>query len=442
MNQEKKFYGWTMVGVFWTLYFINLAFPYMGAGVINPWMAKSLNLSRSTLGLGFTLMTLLAGLFGPLVALSLNKKGVRFTMVMGSLSILLGSLLMGLVVGNHWQFILVFGLLIGTGIGFSTAVPTQTGITHWFTKKRALAMSLTFTASGIGAFVAAPLLNKVITVFGGDWRVAWLFVAGIVGCGTLLTIFLVKNKPSDLGQVPDGIYENDTTPGAAAPVHSHGSGRVFRTTEQWTLRDAMKTPALWMILASFVVLVATSGIIHAHSVIHLRDLGNAPATAAMSLGLMMFSSVAGRLLAGVLGDRIEPRYIWAAGMAFMFIGILSIMKANSTIQIYMYALFLGLGYGAIYISWPIITSNYFGPASFASIMGLQGPVITIAGSSAPFLAGLVYDRTGSYNNAFIALAVLCLASGALILCAKPPELNRQPVPIENGCERPVVEENS
>ncbi len=170
MSQRKIFYGWIMVGVLWVIYFINMAFPYYGAGVINTHMAKALSLDRSILGLGFMIIAFSQGLPGPLIALCLNKKGLRSTIIAGSLVIVLGALFMALWVSTGWQYVVVFGVVIGLGVGFSSAIPVQTGITLWFSKKRALALSLALTAAGIGGFVAAPLLNRVISFAQGNWR--------------------------------------------------------------------------------------------------------------------------------------------------------------------------------------------------------------------------------------------------------------------------------
>lgn len=103
-----------------------------GAGVINTHMAKVLGLDRSTLGLGFTLVLLSQGLPGPFIALFLNKKGVRFTIIAGSPVVVLGALFMALWVKTGWHYVLIFGIVIGLGVGFSGALPALTAITlYW-----------------------------------------------------------------------------------------------------------------------------------------------------------------------------------------------------------------------------------------------------------------------------------------------------------------------
>jgi len=421
MTRGNHFYGWILVAILWGIYFINMSFPYYGAGVVNVYMAKAINLDRSTLGLGFTIIALSEGLPGPLIALFLNKMGVRLTIFYGSLTIVFGALLMALVVATGWHYVLVFGIIIGLGVGFSTAIPVQTGVTLWFAKKRALAMSIALTAAGIGGFVAAPLLDRIIAAVEGNWRAGWYFIAGTSVLAAVLSILFVKNRPSDLGQVPDGISEGEESIGSVG-AKPPSLSRVYRTTQDWKVGDAIKIRTLWLIIAGTVFFIWPVMMFVAHGVIHLRDLGHSPATAAMSLGLLTLCSVAGRLLAGSLGDRIEPRYIWAVAMLFSMTGILMVVWATSVVQIYLYAIFLGIGYGASYICWVTMVGNYFGPNAFASTMGMQVPITIGTGALSPFLAGLVYDHQGSYTMAFIGTAALSFVGAVVLLLAKPPKL--------------------
>ncbi len=420
---RTKFYGWTMVVVLWLVYFINISFPYYGAGVINAYMAEALGMDRSTLGLGFTFILLCTGIPGPLVAYCVKKTGIRLTIALGSLILIGGSVLMAVAISKSWQYIVVFGIIIGLGCAFGGSIPIQTGITNWFMKRRAFAMSIVLTAAGIGGFIAAPILDRLIVVFSGNWRYAWLFVAGTCVLSGLLAIFFIKDKPADLGQVPDGKSGNEKPALNDNPMHrKRKTDPVFRTMESWRVGDAMKTSAFWFIMLGAVVYTGPVVMFIAHSVIHLKDLGHAPPDAAMSLGLLTISSIAGRLLAGGLADRIEPRYVWSIALLLLTAGILVIVKASSLIEVYVYAVLMGTGYGCAYICWVTIISNYFGADSFASIMGIMMPITTAAASIAPFLTGLAYDMQKSYAIAFYVAAVMSLLGALVVFFAKPPRL--------------------
>ena len=204
MTRRSDFYGWKLLAVMWFILFANGGFPMFGTGVINPYMAADLHFDRKTLGLAYGMFYWMAGLPSPLVALCVNKKGVRFTLVLGSLILVAGALLMAFFVRTPAQALIIFGVVIGLGTVMSGVVAPQCGVARWFLKRKAMAISLLLTAMSIGGFVAPPLLNWLIAASGGNWRVGWWLIASLSLCAAVLAALLVKERPSDLGQFPDG----------------------------------------------------------------------------------------------------------------------------------------------------------------------------------------------------------------------------------------------
>ena len=95
---NPRFYGWTLLATLWGVVFLNLGFPAYGPAVINAAMAGALGLQRETLGNMFSVYMIMSGLPGPLVAMSVHHFGVRKTLVLGSLFIIVGAVLMATVV--------------------------------------------------------------------------------------------------------------------------------------------------------------------------------------------------------------------------------------------------------------------------------------------------------------------------------------------------------
>jgi MFS family permease len=420
MAEKKKFYGWTLVGVLFVIYLINGAFPYAGASVINAVMAESLQMKRTLLGLGFSIFVLTLGLASPLIALSLNKKGARLTLFIGSLVVALASVLMATVVNQAWRYVIVYGLIMGLGVALGGVLPVQTGITLWFTKKRGLAMGIVLSAAGIGGFIASHLLKKIIAVSNGNWRAAWLVVAALAIMAGIVAILFVRNKPSDLGQVVDGLDE-PSGPDTAASAHGHASGRVYRSPVDWKAADAMKTAPAWLILLGAIGFGAPFAAFVAHGVIHLRDIGHPMDISALSVGLMVLFSVIGRLGGGVLADRIEPRYIWTVCLWLVAVGGVLLVNATRPALVYAYSICMGIGFGGGYVCMVTTIGNYFGPKSFASVMGAIFPIFTITNGLTPLLAGMARDHWANYNLAFYALVAVALIGTLVIPFAKPPK---------------------
>lgn len=430
--KRSAFYGWKLLAAFWFIYLVNLGFPTYGQSVINAYMAKDLHLDRTTLGLAFSVYMAMVGLPGPIVAALVNKIGVRWTLLIGSCSALLGALSMSLFVHNGWQAVVSFGILIGFGSCAGGAIAEQQGIAQWFVRKRALALSLMYSGGGIGGFILPPILNRMIAGSHGNWRVGWWFFLIVAAIAAGLIFFAVKEKPSDMGQVPDGGID-----GEAAPGRPRRKG-VFVTTEEWTFKEAILSRPFILMLLSSVGISCGFTLIQGHGVVHLRDLGHSPAEAAMAMSVLAGATLVGKLLAS-FGDRIEPRYIWAFAMAAFGLGTILVVHATSRFDLYPFAILLGFGWGATLVSMMGAPMNYFGLKAYPAVIGLWLLIQTGIGSVAPFVAGYVFDKTGSYTPVFYSIAGLCFAGSLLLLMATPP---RRKVREEAPAAHPALGESA
>jgi MFS family permease len=421
MHKERsKRYLWILVPALWLVYLINMGFPMYGGSVANTYMTDSLHMSRSTLGAGFSLFSLFQGLCGVVVLLFINRSGVRFTLLVGALLILAGALLMSFAVTASWHYVIVYGIVLGLGVGFGTVLPITTSVTHWFGGKRALAMALVLTAGGIGGLVAAPVIDWVVTSSARGWKEGWELIALAAALAAATTLLFVRERPPNpkpqQRAAANGLVRAASGPPAAA------AKRVYRTETDWEVAEAFKSPELWLFAAGSVAFTAPFMLCVAHSVLHLRDMGVPPSTASMSLGLLTILSIGGRLVAGFLGDRIEPRFIWSVALVLLGLGCLALIRANTLTAIAIYASLVGVGFGAAYVCRPIAIGNYFGTSPFASINGILSSVLTLFSSATPLVGGLVHDRQGSYSLAFVGVAVLAgLGSLCLLLIRRPQE---------------------
>lgn len=421
MAQQKKFYGWFLLMVLSTIIFINMALSLYGGSVMNAVMAKELKLDRSMLGLGFTAFLLAQGFFGPLIALATNRFGARRTIFIGCIVLSIGAFLMATVVSQGWHYVIIYGAVVALGMGLSTSIPIQTVVTFWFDARRAFALSIAWAAAGVGGFVVAPVLNSVITAAGGDWRAGWYLtsVAALATAG--ITLAFVRNTPADIGQVAEGKFPQAGKE-ALTTAKAQSGKTTHRTTAIWDLRDAFRTPANWIIMFSAIAFGLPVTAVLAHGVSHLRDIGHSQAVAAMALGMLALTSVVGKLLGGYLADRVEPRYVWSTAMIMIGIGVLLLVRATSEVEIYIFAALVGAGQGASIICRSMLVGNYFGPKTFAAMLGMQAPIVTVVAAAAPYLAGLSHNLLHSYTLIFYVLASISFCGGVLVLFARPPRI--------------------
>jgi MFS family permease len=419
MVQPARFYGWKLLAVLWIIIVIDLAFPYFGAGLIGAYMARDLHLSRSSLGLSYGIFQWVSALPSPLVAICVNKKGVRFTLFLGSIVLCLGALLMACFVRSALQVDIVFGVVVGTGVLTGGMLATQTAAGRWFEKRKAFAISLLMTGPYIGGFIAPTVLNWVIVKHGGNWRAGWVLISVLSFLAIVLVLVFVKERPSDLGQFPDGL------PPASSPAISTGAGApakrsVYHTAEDWSVADALRSPALWLLVIAALGFSTAVGVSVSHFVVHFMDIGHTASAAAFAFSFMSLASLAGTLLVAALGDRIELRFIFCVFSSFAGAGLLLALNATGVVSLYLCVILFGIGVGACAPCVFAIPGNYFGNKAYASILGLVCATGPTAAAIGAWGAGYAYSQLGSYRLVFSIVAAACFAGSVIALLMTPP----------------------
>jgi MFS family permease len=394
VTDKRPFYGWKLVAVLFSLDFINMGFPYYGGAVINGYMIHEIPMSRSTLGLGFTLINLFVGLAAVLVAMSIIKYGVRATFIVGSALICLGSLFMGLCASKPWHYLIAFGVINGIGISFATLFPAATAVTRWFRRYRGRAMGIALSASGFAGFAVSPFLDKMLRTVGGNWHVGWEIVAGAVVIAGLLAFLFVKESPESIGQSVDGIPEEDQN----RPSRTD----TLATKYPWTASQAYRTSAYWLIAIGGITTTFPFFFFVAHWILRLRGAGISSANAAWAMSLFTIGTVGGRWLGGLLMDIMNSRLVFVIGLSVYFIGsyLAIIVRPDTLIVAYVAAVLYGGAYGWTFTCMITVTAHYYGPAAFPKLNGVMTLLTSACASPAGYIGGKLFDLYGSYTRAF------------------------------------------
>lgn len=415
MTIRREFYGWKLVAVLWLLDFMNMGFPLYGGAVINTYMLKEIHMSRSTFGLGFTLLNLFVGLPSVIVGASITRWGIRRTFAIGSAVILLGAAWLSAIATQPWHYLVGFGVLIGTGISFGTIVPVATAITRWFRKYRGRTMAVALSASGFAGFFGSPVTNRILTANGGNWRQAWAIVMGVAVASAIVAFLLVKERPEDLGQEVDG----GTDPKAAEEGTSR---RDLATGFPWTPKQAFATRSFWLIVLGGIACQFPFFFFTAHWLLHLKGAGVGPSDAAWAMGLFTMGAVAGRLIGGLLMDRMPARYAFMLGLCCYFAGsALALRVTPEALWIaYAAAILYGTGFGWTFVCMNTATGHFYGPAAFPKVNGLVLLLTAIFGSPAGVIGGRLFDVYGNYTLAFgINMMVAAMGIVAMLFATKP-----------------------
>lgn len=411
-QRPAVFYGWYILAVFWLVLSINLAFPMYGSGVINSYMAEALGLNGQELGLSFSFYMAFLGLPAPLIAMAITRYGLRPAFAVGSLLIAGGSAAMASLVNGPIGAAIAFGIFVALGVATGANIVTQIGIGRWFVKRRSLALSIMFSANGVGGLFAPPILNNAIEQ-SGDWRTGWWIIAVLaLFVGAIATV-IVRNRPEDVGQYPDGVRSDAGTPDAAP-------SKVHITSVSFSFADAVRTPALWLIVVAIMTNFIGLSLVLSHGVPNLRSLGHDPASAALGVSLVSGGTLAGKLLLGIQGDRIEPRLLWTISTLLVALGLVVAPYARGNLMMILYAVPFGIGFGGALVMQTAMLLNYFGLRVFGTLIGLALFMQTLLGALTPIAAGWLHDQMGSYLFAFLIAGAANLAAAVMLLWARPP----------------------
>ena len=417
------FPGWWMVIVTGIISGLGIGFYSQGISVFFKPLAAELNLTRAATSLATGLGRLQGGIEGPLTGWLSDKYGPRWVMVSGLCFAVAGLALMNYI-SSPWQYYIFWGILIGIGENLALTIALDKALSDWFIAKRGLAIGIRFAIIGVLQVAVVPLVTWLVAAEG--WRTTCLIWAGVMSLGIPMSFLFVKPKrPEYYGLLPDGIaYETSGKADAAAMLSAGMEYAESLQEQEYTVRQAMKTSAFWLILIAWSCTTIVMGGFSIHVVPFLTDMGISQAEAAGMLSLMIFFAIPSRFLGGFLADRFKKehlQYIGSAAVILQAAGLLVFILEQTPLTAYVLLILFGLGNGAVTPIRLAMGGRFFGRKAFASIIGIGMLMNAPLGMLSPIYAGWIFDTTGSYSIAFISFMVLLLASSVVLLFIRLPE---------------------
>ncbi len=409
---SNGFYGWTNL-VVTALMGIVGAFYMISFGYFLPELLDEFGWATRDASFAATINMIAMGLCGPIAGIFIFKYGARLAMALGNCLGLLGFLLLYFH-SQLWQLFLGYGLLVGVAAGLGGMLAGTTVINNWFVKKRGLALSIFLGSGGAAGIFMGRAIVWVIETYG--WRNTTLIVSSmILLLAIILPAIFVRNKPEDLGQVPDGPESETGDKRKKVPLKA-----AYRTPVDFTAKEAMRTRCLWLLVAYFCLNMLAMGAIMTHQIVYLSDIGISRAIAGTALGVMSGFMAFSQLSVGFIGKRFSMHAIAVGGEVLKIVGLVILIVTKSQPLVFVYMIVLGLGFGFAMAATMNIYPNYFGATHYPKIMGAVRLFWTFIGSAGAPLAGHVRDISGSYLPAFQgAVAVIVLGLVCLIFAKAP-----------------------
>ncbi|SHK22457.1 Sugar phosphate permease [Bradyrhizobium lablabi] len=389
-------YRWVIVAAGALMTCVGIGAMFSLAVYLAP-MSVETGWSRAGISSAMTLDFLTMGVAGFGWGALSDRIGTRIVVLIGA--VLLGA---GLVLASRAtsliEFQLVYGILVGLAAGAFFA-PMIAAATQWFENNRSLAVSLVSAGMGVAPMTISPFARWLISTY--DWRVAMMTI-GIGAWILLIPAALLVRKPPAA-----------STTGAASPLAIEAGGAGMSATQ------ALRSPQFMVLaLTFFGCCAAHSGPIF-HMVSYAISCG-VPAMAAVSIySLEGLSGLGGRLLLGVLADRLGAKPVLIAGLLVQALAIATYLFVNRLGEFYALSVIFGTAYGGVMPLYAVLAREYFGQRIMGTIFGAATMVSSLGMAIGPLAGGFVFDTFNAYSWLYIGSFSLGLGAMAVAFAFPP-----------------------
>ncbi len=406
----RVFYGWYIVAASVVIILYTGGIVHFGFTAVFEPIAEEFGWSYAQISLASSLRGLEQGLLAPLVGFLVDRWGPRKLIFGGSVFICLGFI----VLSNVSSLAMYYGAFALISVGFSACTGTVliTAVNNWFRRRAGIATGIVASGFGLGGLLV-PVVTKLIDVF--QWRRAML----TVGLGMLAIVlplsFVVRHKPEHYGYQPDG----DVT----GPVEAGGIQPSTVSPEvSLSARQAISSRSFWHIALSSACHSFVIGAVVTHMMPYLSSLGIARSVSSVIALLLPVSSIPGRLSSGWLADKFGSKRVFAVSFVLMTAGLFP-FASITTGRVWLLVPFIiafSLGWGTSVTSRLSFLREYYGRASFGTILGFTSGIMMLGSITGTPLAGWVYDTWGSYQGAWLGFGALTLIGAVLVATIPAP----------------------
>jgi MFS family permease len=401
---NKRFYGWWITIAAFFTFGIAVGIPYYGGPFFYDYYEKAFGWKRTQTTLGFPLAALFTLWVGPVLV---HRFSPRKMIIIGTGLTALAFVGFGMQDGSLTVYYLLWFLYI-TGYLFSGPIAHQVITSHWFKQQRGRAMAIVYLGVGVFGGISAKYIEKPITEAFG-YRNALFAVAAIMFLAWPIALFVMKDRPEEIGQFPDG---------AAAPAEDHKA-------EPKPIAFLLKSYSFWLLTIGSLCSIGAIGSINQHMKFVFKEQGFTDQSVLNELFgnatlCILFSSIGGRLFMGYLADKFNKKLVMVMTYALVAatIPLLGMVRPENPNYVYVFSILFGFGMGADYMLIPLMAAEQYGVNTLARAMAFILPADTIGQTWFPFAVAKLHDQFGGYGLALNAVFAMS-AIGAIAILLLP-----------------------
>jgi MFS family permease len=388
------YYGYVIVIAFFIMLMVGYGMFYI-YGVFFRSLMEDFNWSRTVTSGAFSISVFIAGITGIVAGRLSDRIGPKKVIIFCGILLALGYFLMAFV-QSTWQFYLLYGIVISSGVGGFWA-PQVSTVARWFVGRRGVMTGIVSGGVSFGTLVLPLVVTPLLDTY--QWRTTYLIVGIAIFIIVMTTVQFVKPSPQKMGL---------TAYGEAKTSFSHLQSVNF------SLKEAIITRQFWMAALIYVCFGAAQLTVMVHMVPHAIGMGISSLNAAGILSTIGGVSLVGRIIIGLVSDKRRVKTSAILSLGLMTISLLWLQQADSLWKLYVFAVFFGFGYGGLSCLQSLMAAELFGLASLGVITAIFSMSFNIGGAVGPVLAGYIFDISNSYTWAFFVCLVVIIV--ALLIC--------------------------
>jgi MFS family permease len=395
MPQKRPFgqkYAFVVVAVIFVA--LLVAAGQRGApGVLLQPLERAFGWTRAQTSLSAAIGIVLYGLVGPFAAAVMQRFGVKRVLVWALvwMSLSTGS---SVFMTQHWQLVLTWGVASGLASGCVNVVLGATIVNRWFVAQRGLVMGLLTASSATGTLIFTPALAMLAE--SGGWKPVVLAVSAAALVLVPFTLWLLPERPEDIGLLPYGAVAGPAAGPLVAPTHNPLQLALQALARATHRRD------FWLLFATFFICGATTnGLIGTHLIALCGDNGIPEVRAAGLLAMMGVFDLIGTTLSGWLTDRYDPRKLLFMYYALRGLSLIWLPRSDfSFYSLSIFSVFYGLDWIATVPPTLRLTTEAFGERDAPMVFGWVVAGHQIGAGTAAMFAGTLRGIQGDYILAF------------------------------------------
>jgi MFS family permease len=364
--------------------------------------------SRAKVSVAYAVAQFVNGASSPLVGWLVDRLGARRLILMGGCVLTVG-LLVSSQVDALWQVVVVYGVVMTVGancLGLVVFVPL---LSRHFVRNRGMAVSVVQSANGFARAFSAPLTTLMISGLG--WRGAYL------GQGVFLAVVILPLA---------ALFRGEARPARRTAARLSAEHDTPATDAGWTLRQAMRTPHFWLLSLVYMFTGLGSFLVALHQLAFAVDVGFDKLYAAEVLGLGAFLSLPGVIVTGTISDYIGRELSAVVTYGTSIFGVICALLITSPDQhllLWLHSCFFGLTWGARGPAITAKTADLFPGPNLGTILGMISIGTGLGAAAGSWMAGFVFDTTGSYRVAFwLSIFFYVCGSVAFWSLRRPPAI--------------------